>query len=198
MQRGYIFRAVHTALLLMCCIGFTPAVLAEASAQMLANNCVGCHGPDGNSLGPASPSIAGESKDNFISKMESYQNEDGRFSTIMGRIAKGFDAKEIELLAGYFSSIKRINHQQNVDKEMAAMGAKIHKKTCKKCHASAEDDDIILNGQLRQYLLNTIYDFSQLDPDNIDSKDVRKMVKKLKELSMADREAIADYYASQK
>ena len=197
MQHGYIFRAVPTALLL-CCIGFAPAVLAEATAQMLANNCVACHGPDGNSLGPASPSIAGETKDNFINKMESYQSEDGRYSTIMGRIAKGFNAAEIELLAGYFSSIKRTNLQQKVDEKMAAMGAKIHKKTCKKCHSSPEDDDIILNGQMRPYILNTIYDFSQLDPDNIDSKDVRKMVTKLKELSMEDREAIADYYASQK
>ncbi len=197
MQRRYVFRAARTALL-VCCICFTPAALAEATAQMLANNCVGCHGPEGNSLGPASPSIAGESKDNFINKMESYQSADGRYSTIMGRIAKGFDAKEIELLAGYFSSIKRTNHQQNMDQEMAAKGAKIHKKTCKKCHSSPEDDDIILNGQLRQYLLNTMYDFSQLDPDNIESKDVRKMVTKLKELSMDEREAVADYYANQK
>lgn len=197
MQRRNMFRAIYIALLLSC-VGFASTALGEASAQMLANNCVGCHGPDGNSMGPASPSIAGETKTNFINKMDSYKSEGGRYSTIMGRIAKGYTDKEIELMAEYYSSIKRTNMNQEVDKDMAAKGAKIHKKTCKKCHSDPEDDDIVLNGQMKPYLLNTIHDFSQLDPDNIDSKDIRKMVKKLKELSMDDREAIADYYANQK
>jgi cytochrome subunit of sulfide dehydrogenase len=197
MERNKTFRAIHAALLI-CCAGFAPTVLAEASAQMLANNCVGCHGPDGNSLGPASPSIAGELKVNFVDKMKSYKTKGGRYSTIMGRIAKGFNDKEIDLMAEHFSSIKRTNLHQEVDKKMVARGAKIHDKTCKKCHSEPEEDDIILNGQIKPYLLNTMHDFSQLDADSIRSKDVKKMVKKLKELSMADRKAIADYYASQK
>lgn len=197
MEHKDISKAVHAALL-VCCVGFAPSALAEASAQMLANNCVGCHGPDGNSVGPASPSIAGETKTNFINKMESYKSEGGRYSTIMGRIAKGYDEKEIDLMAGYFSAIKRTNLNQTVDAKMAAKGAKIHDKTCSKCHEKPEDDDIILDGQLRPYLLNSMHDFSQLDPDSIESKDLKKMVKNLKELSMDERAAIADYYAGKK
>ncbi len=182
----------------MGCVVFAPMVFAGASAEMLANNCVGCHGPDGNSVGPASPSIAGMDKSNFADIMKSYKAENGRYSTIMGRIAKGFDDQEIELLAGYFSAKKKIAPEQNVDQAMASNGSKIHKKTCKKCHEDQEDGDIILNGQWKPYLLNAIHDFSQLDPDSIKSKDVKKMVKKLKELSADERQAIADFYASQK
>ncbi len=197
MEQRNKFRAAKVALLIGC-VGFSPMIFAGASAQMLANNCVGCHGPDGNSVGPASPSIAGMDKANFADIMKSYKAKDGRYSTIMGRIAKGFDDSEIELLAGYFAAKKKVPAMQNVDKAMAAKGEKIHKKTCKKCHEDAEDGDIVLNGQWKPYLLNSIHDFSQLDPDTIKSKDRKKMVKKLKELSAADRQAIADYYASQK
>ncbi len=197
MEQKNRFKVIQFALLIGC-VGFAPMAFADATAQMLANNCVGCHGPDGNSVGPASPSIAGMDKANFADIMKSYKAEGGRYSTIMGRIAKGFDDGEIELLAGYFAAKKKVPASQKVDKDMADAGAKIHKKTCKKCHEDAEDGDIILNGQWKPYLLNAMHDFSQLDPDAIKSKDRKKMVKKLKELSAADRQAIADYYASQK
>lgn len=197
MEQKNKYRAIKAALLIGC-VGFAPMAFAGASAQMLANNCVGCHGPDGNSVGPASPSIAGMDKSNFADIMQSYKDEGGRYSTIMGRIAKGFDEKEIELLAGYFAAKKKVSADQMVDQAMAAKGAKFHKKTCKKCHEDQEEGDIILNGQWKPYLLNSMHDFSQLDTNAIKSKDVKKMVKKLKKMSDADRQAIADFYASQK
>ncbi len=197
MEQKKKYRAIKAALLIGCA-GFAPMAFAGASAQMLANNCVGCHGPDGNSVGPASPSIAGMDKGNFVDIMKSYKEEGGRYSTIMGRISKGFDDSEIELLAGYFAAKKRAHPAQTVDQAMASSGAKFHKKTCKKCHEDPEEGDIILNGQWKPYLLNAMHDFSQLDPAAIKSKDLKKMVKKLKEMSAADRQAIADYYASQK
>jgi cytochrome subunit of sulfide dehydrogenase len=197
MEQKNKYRAIKAALLISC-VGFAPMAMAGASAQMLANNCVGCHGPDGNSIGPASPSIAGGVKSNFIDIMKSYKTEGGRFSTIMGRISKGFDDKEIELLADYFAAKKPMAAMQKVDKKMAAKGAKIHKKSCKKCHSDPKEEDIILNGQLKPYLLNAMHDFSSLDTGKIKSKDVKKMVKKLKKLSAADRQALADFYASQK
>ncbi len=197
MEQKNKYRAIKAALLISC-VGFAPMALAGASAQMLANNCVGCHGPDGNSAGPATPTIAGDLRDNFIDIMKSYKAKDGRYSTIMGRIAKGFDDKEIELLADYFAAKKESASNQKVNKKLAAKGAKIHKKTCKKCHADPKEDDIMLNNQLKPYLLNSMHDFSSLDVSKIASKDVKKMVKKLKKLKAGDRKALANYYASQK
>lgn len=74
-------------------------------ASMLANTCAGCHGPNGKSLGPATPSIAGTSKEYFIQTMNDFKSGD-RPSTIMMRIAKGYSDEDIALMADYFSKIK--------------------------------------------------------------------------------------------
>ena len=53
---------IHTLLLLCCCSLYNIAYAATPSARMLANTCAGCHGTDGSSVGPASPTIAGISQ----------------------------------------------------------------------------------------------------------------------------------------
>ena len=72
---------------------------------MLANTCAGCHGPNGTSLGPTTPSIAGISKEYFIQTMNDFKSGD-RPSTIMMRISKGYSDEDIALMADYFSKIK--------------------------------------------------------------------------------------------
>ncbi len=67
--------------------GFVQA--GTPSASMLANTCFGCHGPGGNSNGPATPTLAGASAEYFEEVMEAYQSGDRR-ATIMDRIAKGY------------------------------------------------------------------------------------------------------------
>jgi len=81
-----------------------PAVhAAEVSyAQVLANTCAGCHGPDGLSHAPAAPTIAGVSPEILINAMRDYR--DGKRSgTIMPRIAKGYTDEQIKLMAEYFA-----------------------------------------------------------------------------------------------
>ena len=94
-------------MMVLLCNGFLGAVaMAETpSATMLANTCAGCHGTFGSSVGPASPTIAGISRDYFIETMLAYK-EAQRPSTIMSRIAKGYTEQEIELMAEYFSKQK--------------------------------------------------------------------------------------------
>ena len=67
-----------TALLL----GAAPLSAAGPSASMLADTCAGCHGVDGSSVGPASPSIAGMSAEYFTETMEAFKSGE-RPSTIM-------------------------------------------------------------------------------------------------------------------
>ena len=49
-----------------------PKVISGASGAMLASTCEGCHGTDGISQGPATPSIAGMSEDYLIEAMEEF------------------------------------------------------------------------------------------------------------------------------
>ena len=176
------------------------AFAATPSASMLANTCAGCHGTDGVSHGPATPTIAGNSAEYFEEVMEAYQNGDRR-STIMGRIAKGYTKEEIKLLASYFSKQKFVPAKgQKFDKKMAKKGAKLHDKYCEKCHAdggtSSEDDSGLLAGQWTPYLKYTLDDILAGK-----SEMPKKMMKKLKKLHKkkgdAGIQALLDYYASQ-
>lgn len=148
--------------------------------EMLANTCAGCHGPNGNSQGPATPSISGMSKDYFIESMAAYAMGD-RPSTIMMRIAKGYSDEDIELMADYFSKQKYVSANQKTNSAMVSKGQKLHKKYCEKCHSEggslAEDDSGILAGQWRPYLTYNLHDFVSGNREA-----PKKMAKKLKKM----------------
>lgn len=176
------------------------AVADTPSASMLANTCAGCHGTNGSSVGPASPTIAGISRDYFIETMEAYKAAE-RPSTIMSRIAKGYTEKEIELMADFFSKQPFVRMEQSYDAKKAKLGKKLHKKYCEKCHEdagrSSEDDAGILAGQWEPYLRYTMEDFTSGNRTM-----EKKMKKKMNKLKKAQGEkgvdALIHFYASQK
>lgn len=74
-------------------------------ASMLANTCAGCHGPNGLSNGPKTPSIAGLPEYKMIEAMNAFKSGE-RVSTVMQRIAKGYSEYDIKKLASYFAKQK--------------------------------------------------------------------------------------------
>ncbi len=189
-------------LLMLVGISVSSNSLADTvSAVDLANACAGCHGTDGNSIGPATPKLAGISSEYFVEAMLDFQSKEGRFSTIMSRIAKGYTEIEIDLMADHFSK-QKINHRSQVfDPQKAKAGAKIHKKYCEKCHEdggrSADDDAGILAGQMMKYLEFTLSDFR-----NGKREMTKKMSKKVKKLDKDKGNKAFDnlihFYGSQK
>ena len=169
------------------------------SAEMLSNTCAGCHGDKGSSLGPASPSIAGISKDYFLETMTAYQAGE-RPATIMTRIAKGYTEKELKLMADYFSHQPFVRHPQEHDTRQANLGKKLHKKYCEKCHEdggrSAEDDAGILAGQWEPYLRFTLEDFTS-GKRSMEKKMKKRMDKLAEEHGPQGLEALIHFYASQ-
>jgi sulfide dehydrogenase cytochrome subunit len=111
-----------------------PALVSGASAEVLANTCAGCHGTGGVSAGPASPTLAGTNAEYFNDIMKRYQDGTA-YSTIMGRIAKGYTEEEIALMAEYFVKAPFAPAKQSFDEALAKDGAKIHDKVCEKCHS---------------------------------------------------------------
>jgi cytochrome subunit of sulfide dehydrogenase len=200
-----------------------PVLVSGASAQMLAETCAGCHGTDGLSGGPASPSLAGSNPEYFAETMKGFQ--DGKvYSTIMGRIAKGYSEEEIKLMAEYFKAKPYKAADQTFDAKLAEKGAKHHDKYCEKCHseggkiltaeaaakakeADEEDEEEegeagdeeyqILAGQWTPYLRYTMEDFREGRREM-----PKKMKSKLKDLiaKQGDKglEAIFAFYASEK
>jgi sulfide dehydrogenase cytochrome subunit len=166
---------------------------------MLAYTCAGCHGTNGSSVGPASPSIAGISREYFIESMHAYQTGN-RPATIMQRIANGYSAAEIERMADFFSRQTIMRPRQTHDVEKADFGRRLHKKYCELCHEDGgrypEDDAGVLAGQWETYLRYTLQDFlsGQREMD-------KKMEQRLDQLQ-ADHgeqalEALIQYYISE-
>ena len=165
------------------------------TASMLADTCAGCHGPDGSSVGPAIPSIAGMSAEYFKTTMAGYKTGE-RYSTIMTRIAKGYTDEEIAQLADFFAGKDFVRFAQDVDATKVKAGEKLYGKSCEKCHedngASPGDDAGILAGQWLPYLNYTMADFTS------DRRDMpKKMKKKVEKLSADDIEALMHFFASQ-
>ncbi|MFQ5644178.1 MAG: c-type cytochrome [Thiogranum sp.] len=191
---------IQTAII-ACGLAGSGFVCAEtASASMLANTCAGCHGTNGSSVGPASPTIAGMSKDNFIETMAAYKNEE-RPATIMSRIAKGYTDEEIKLMAEFFSRQKFVRMEQKYDRKLARKGAKHHKKYCEKCHEdggrSAEDDAGILAGQWMTYLEFSMDDFTSGNRA-MEKKMKKKLDLLLKEQGDEGLVQLIHFYAAQK
>lgn len=177
------------------------SLAGSASAVDLANTCAGCHGIDGSSFGPATPSLAGASAEYFKESMLDYQDAEGRASTIMSRIAKGYTEEEIDLMAEYFSTQKMIRQVQEFDPKQAKAGAKLHKKYCEKCHEdggrSSEDDAGVLAGQWMEYLHFTMDDFTSGKREM--TKKMKKKVQKLEKDKGPDGMThLIQYYGSQK
>ena len=193
-----------------------------ASPSMLSDTCLGCHGPNGISEGPATPTISGMSELYIIGAMLAYKYENDeekveeviesdpdfedveffpRISTVMNRIAKGYSEAEIKIIAKHFAEIPYQRIEQTTDAKQAKTGAKLHEKYCEKCHedggSSAEDDAGVIAGQWIPYLEYTMADFANGDRDQ-----PKKMKKKMKEMQEAHGDKaigeLIQFYASHK
>jgi len=180
--------------------GVTLATDTSPSAQMLSDTCAGCHGTDGASGGPATPTIAGLSNDYFIEVMQGYKSGEVP-STIMGRLARGYGDDDFQKMAGYFSQLPFAMAEQPFDAKLANKGEKLHDSYCEKCHAeggaSAEDDSGILAGQWKPYIQWALEDYNTGERQMI-----KKMKKKMKRLLNKEGDgaiqALLEYYASQR
>lgn len=199
-------RAFGSALLLSA--GFVLSMNVSAGEElgasgsdgaMLGNTCAGCHGTNGSSQGPASPSLAAMGKDTLVDAMKAYK--DGtRPSTIMGRIAKGYADADFEAMGDFFSKQTFNVPTQTVDAAQAEEGKKLHKKYCEKCHVEGgsidEDGSGILAGQWMPYLHYSIEDFQS------GAREMpKKMKKKMEKMVKKDPDALSkvlNYYGSRK
>jgi len=208
-----------TGLLAITILLHNAAIADDRAVHMITDTCVACHGEQGNSVGPAIPNLSGMSPNYMMAAMLAYKYDDEdkleevidsdsdfedveifpRYSTIMGRIAKGYTEAEIKMIAEYFSGLTPKFPSQSYDSELATAGAELHELHCEKCHEnegrSAEDDAGILAGQWKPYFLYTMSDF--ISGERAMPK---KMKKELDEIADAVGDdgikQLAEYYAS--
>ena len=79
----------------------------DPRGEILALSCASCHGTDGKSVG-IMPGFYGKSASYLKTALMEFKNDE-RYSTVMGRHAKGYTDEEIELIAEYFGSLGKQN-----------------------------------------------------------------------------------------
>lgn len=170
---------------------------ADPSAQAMAFTCAGCHGTDGSSVGPSSPSIAGIDPEVFADVMLQYKNGK-RSSTIMGRIARGYSKEQIRAMGFFFYRQKLRLKPQETEPGLVALGKQLHDEYCEKCHEEGgrPGDSGTLAGQWMPYLGHALADYL-----NEQRPWPRKMQRKVDAALKAEGDravpALIQYYGSQ-
>ncbi len=192
-------KTLSTALILAGSLAFSATSAFAADPAMLGNTCAGCHGTNGSSVGPATPSIAGVAKETLVEAMKAYKSGE-RPSTIMGRIAKGYTDEEFAAMGEFFAQQKLVTHKQEFDAAKSKAGAKLHDKYCEKCHEDGgrKDDDGsgILAGQWMPYLTYSFEDFTSGNRE-MPKKMKSKLDDLVKKEGAAGLDNVVHFYASQ-
>ncbi|MCM2278125.1 MAG: cytochrome c [Oligoflexia bacterium] len=67
--------------------------------------CAACHGPQGISMNPLWPNLAGQKKDYILKQLKSFQ-DGSRKDPLMSPVAKNLSASDVQNLAAYFAGLK--------------------------------------------------------------------------------------------
>jgi len=160
--------------------------------KSLAQACGKCHGEDGNSKTPGTPSLAGQQPHYLVTAIEEYHQGD-RKATAMNPMARGSNKMDLEKLAWYYAA------QTPAQRTAAPLGdpaaGEPATAMCGGCHgahgASTDGATPTLAGQDPTYLVNSMKAY----------KKGRKnwgMQRYIAGLSDKEIENIAAYYSIQK
>lgn len=182
--------------------------LPAADLPTAGETCTDCHGKDGLSDDSSVPIIAGASafflENQLFIYMEearpcavsAFESEGDVGAASHCAVAQALSEDEIVELAEYYSEQPFQPAEQPVDAALAEQGASIHQRACDKCHTEggglALDDAGILAGQWKPYLVEQMELYragERWQPE--------KMQPTMEELSDADIEALAEFYAGQ-
>jgi len=184
-------RPIAAAVLALCACA-AGAADTEAGRKK-ASLCEACHGPEGNSLIAANPSLAGQPAQ-FISTALYFFREGNRKDPQMSPIAATLSNAEMNDLAAYFASLKRVPKHKASAENAAAGPALTQKFMCTQCHGpELKGTQHIpgVAGQQADYLKAQLTLFKAQKRADIDGN----MTSAAQALSAKDIEVLADYLA---
>lgn len=175
----------------------SPMGNAKAGAAF-ADNCTGCHGPDGNSMNPALPSLTGQPVEYLASAMRDYR--DGkRKDAAMKYALKDMSDSKIADIAAYFASQEPVSlyrwKTQSAKEFRPVEDGKRIARMCDSCHGrdgnSTRPGVPSLSGMTARYLAEATIAYR----DGV--KKNAAMLEMVSFLQDADIEKVALYYALQ-
>jgi cytochrome c553 len=174
-----------------------------AKGQPIATGvCAACHGPDGNSLLPANPSLAGQHPEYLYKQLRDYKSG-ARKNAIMTARAAGLSDEDMRNLVAYFAAQKP-RPGVAYDAALATFGQRIYRAgnagtgvvACAGCHSPDGVGIPVLfprlKGQHRDYTLTQLKAFSAGDRGNDPSSMMRTIAGRMSDQEM---QAVAEYIA---
>ena len=134
---------------------------AMRAGQERALLCSYCHGPDGNSITPDVPNLAGQNAVYLLGQINKFA--DGRRKNyVMNSLAKQLTQEDKLNIAIFFAakSVKKLS----VDEQLAATGSQVYRDVCSSCHGVQGLGDINfprLAGQRPEYVKITLKRFKE-------------------------------------
>lgn len=154
--------------------------------------CAACHGPEGNSVIPANPSIAAQPAQSITLQLFQFR-EGNRKDPQMTPMAANLSNQEMNELAAYFSKQKAATPSHKTTPENAAAGPKLARQfNCVQCHGPALlglQHIPRLAGQQFEYLRTQLRGFKAHTRADLDGN----MTAAAEVLSENDVEILADY-----
>ncbi|WP_028024278.1 c-type cytochrome [Enterovibrio calviensis] len=99
------------ALLLTLIASFTAYAQGDAEAgKAKSTTCAACHGPDGNSLIPANPVLAGQHEKYLFKQLKEFKlgmttgGEQGRYNAVMAGMVAALSEQDMADLAAYYAT----------------------------------------------------------------------------------------------
>ena len=148
---------------------------ADSTVAGTLHICSSCHGPDGRSISPTFPRLAGQQKDYIVAQLQAFRDKtraDPHAQTYMWGMAARLSDPTIDAIAAFYASQTPVAGEPGASPETAA-GKRIFTEgipseslpACMSCHGEkAEGNGPIprLAGQHRAYLVRQLEAFAAL------------------------------------
>jgi len=173
-----------------------------AAGEKKAGACIACHGPNGNSVNPSWPKLAGQSA-SYIAKQLADFKAGQRKDPVMGAQAIGLSEQDMADLGAYFSRQKI--SPASADKAKLTLGQNLYRggqadkgvAACIGCHGPTGAGNPAakfpsLSSQHTAYVMKTMKDFRSGARANDPSKMMQDIAGRMSDKEI---EAVASYIA---
>ncbi len=184
------------------------AVAMQGIAAKGVPACATCHGPDGNSIGPANPKLAGQFPEYMTKQLMNFtpgkDNKPAeRPNPVMGAFAVALSPEQMRDVSAFYASQKLIPEKAR-NKSTIELGQKIFRAgiadknvpACAGCHGPAGAGAPIqypaLGGQYAEYIEAQLKAFRSGERANDPNRMMRTTASRLSDLEI---KAVADYIA---
>ncbi len=163
------FRAAITALFVLAAASVGAQAQDIEAGKKKAEACVACHGPGGNSVAGAFPTLAGQTARYIYLQLRDYK-EGRRKNPMMSPIAAGLEKQDMHDLAAYFASQKQARTAFKAEPERVKAGAaKAEESLCSMCHLggmAGQNEVPRLAGQHPEYIITQLKNFKARERTN--------------------------------